>query len=70
MEGLLASHEALMGVLRELVTTCGNPKVARVVGDVLERREEQAMVMRALGAGVGLPAEERLVQGAFSKYEA
>jgi hypothetical protein len=37
---------------------------------VLERREEQVMVMRALGAGVGLPAEERLVQGVFSKYEA
>jgi hypothetical protein len=70
MEGLLASHEALMSVLGELVTTCGNPKVARVVADVLERREEQATVMRALGAGVGLPAEQRLVQGAFSKYEA
>jgi hypothetical protein len=70
MEGLLASHEALMGVLGELVATCGNPRVARVVADVLERREEQATVMRALGAGVGLPAEQRLVQGAFSKYEA
>jgi hypothetical protein len=70
MEGLLASHEALMGVLGELVTTCGNPRVARVVADVLERREEQATVMRALGAGVGLPAEQRLVQGVFSKYEA
>jgi hypothetical protein len=70
MEGLLASHEALMGVLGELVATCGNPKVARVVADVLERREEQATVMRALGAGVGLPAEQRLVQGSFSKYEA
>jgi len=70
MEGLLASHEALMNVLGELVATCADPKVVRVVGEVLERRQEQATVMRALGAGAGLPAEQRFVHGSFSKYEA
>ena len=69
MEGLLASHEALMGVLRELTTSCHDARVVKVVADVLDRRVEQATVMRALGAGIGLPAEQRLVQGAFSKYE-
>jgi hypothetical protein len=69
MEGLLASHEALMGVLREITTVCQDAKVVKLVSDVLERREEQATVMRALGAGIGLPAEQRLVQGALSKYE-
>jgi hypothetical protein len=70
MEGLLASHEALMSVLRELAADCPDVPLRRVAAQVLERREEQATVLRALGAGIGLPEEERLIQGGFSKYEA
>lgn len=68
MEGLLASHEALMSVLRQLAERADDPAVCRVVADVLDHRSEEAAVLRGLGAGHGLPAMERLVHGALSKY--
>ncbi|MBK6873109.1 MAG: hypothetical protein IPG94_17570 [Kineosporiaceae bacterium] len=68
MEGLLASHEALMSVLRQLAERADEPAIRRVVADVLDHRAEEAAVLRGLGAGHGLPAMERLVHGALSKY--
>ncbi len=69
IEGLLASHEALVRVLRQLATQAGDPRVQRIVADVLTRREEEATMLRALGAGTGLPAEQRLVHGNLPKYQ-
>jgi len=70
IEGLLASHEALMSVLRQLAARAVDPQVLHVVREVLDRREEEATVLRGMGAGHGLPAEERLVHGALLKYQA
>ena len=69
IEGLLASHEALVGVLRQLAAQQTDPRVHRTVTDVLTRREEESTMLRALGAGIGLPDEHRLVQGALPKYQ-
>jgi hypothetical protein len=69
IEGLLASHEALMGVLRQVVRRAGDPQVRHVARDVLDRREEEASTLRSLGAGQGLPAMERLVHGTLAKYQ-
>jgi hypothetical protein len=69
MEGLLASHEALMNVLRQLAATARDPQLRHTVADVLGRREEEATVLRALGAGQGVPDDARLVQGALPKYQ-
>ena len=70
IEGLLASHEALMGVLRQVAQRCTDPRVRYTTRTVLDRREEEATVLRALGAGQGLPQEVQLVQGALPKYQA
>ena len=70
IEGLLASHEALMGVLRQLAQRCPDRRVRYTTRTVLERREEEATVLRALGAGRGLPAHVQLVHGALPKYQA
>jgi hypothetical protein len=70
IEGLLASHEALMDVLRQLAQRCADPRVRYTVRTVLERREEEATVLRALGAGKGLPNEVQLVHGTLPKYQA
>lgn len=70
IEGLLASHEALMRVLRQLAQRCPDPQVGHTTRAVLERREEEATVLRGLGAGRGLPKEVRLVHGALPKYQA
>jgi hypothetical protein len=70
IEGLLVSHEALMRVLRQVVEACEDPQLRHTVGDVLDRREEEAAVLRALGAGHGVPALERLVHGALLKFQA
>jgi hypothetical protein len=70
VEGLLASHEALLEVLRQLATRTTDPHVRRIVCDVLDRREEEAAALRSLGAGHGLPAMERLVHGRLPKYQA
>lgn len=70
IEGLLASHEALMEVLRQLATRSPDPRLGYLSRSVLERREEQATVLRALGAGQGLPQEIKLVHGALPKYQA
>jgi hypothetical protein len=69
IEGLLASHEALVRVLRELAANAADPRVHRIVSDVLTRREEESTMLRALGAGSGLPAEQRLVHGNLPKYQ-
>ncbi|MBL8929560.1 MAG: hypothetical protein JNL54_05515 [Kineosporiaceae bacterium] len=68
IEGLLASHEALMSVLRQLADRADQPQIRHAVREVLDHRDEEAAVLRALGAGRGLPAMERLVHGALSKY--
>lgn len=70
IEGLLASHEALMSVLRQLAQRCPDPRVRYATRTVLERREEEATVLRALGAGRGLPQHVPLVHGALPKYQA
>lgn len=70
IEGLLASHEALMTVLRQLGARADDPHLQHVVREVLDRREEEATVLRGMGAGHGLPAHERLVHGSFRKYQA
>jgi hypothetical protein len=69
MEGLLASHEALVHVLRQLAGMPIDASLQRIVTDVLHRREEESTMLRTLGAGVGLPAEQRLVHGALPKYQ-
>ena len=70
IEGLLASHEALMDVLRQLAERCAEPRVCHTTRAVLDRREEEATVLRALGAGEGLPSHIQLVRGALPKYQA
>ncbi len=70
IEGLLASHEALMNVLRQVADRCTDPRVCHAAGAVLERREEEATVLRALGAGRGVPRDAQLVRGALPKYNA
>lgn len=70
IEGLLASHDALLDVLRQLVRRTTDPAIQHTVRDVLDRREEEATVLRGLGAGHGLPEVERLIHGALPKYQA
>lgn len=70
MEGLLASHEALLSVLRQAAAVPADPRVQRTVEEVLRHREEEVVVLRALGAGAGLPPQQRLVHGALPKYQA
>lgn len=70
IEGLLASHEALMDVLGQVSTRCSDPRISSTARAVLDRREEEATVLRALGAGAGLPDQVRFVQGALPKYQA
>jgi hypothetical protein len=70
IEGLLASHDAIMSVLRQLARRTDDPHILHTVRDVLDRREEEATVLRGLGAGQGLPDHERLVHGVLPKYQA
>jgi hypothetical protein len=65
VEGLLAGHEALTRVLREL-TEAGADDTAPwrpVVDNVLQRREEEMVLLRAVGAAGRLPADEGYVHG-------
>ncbi len=69
VEGLLASHEALINVLSQIVESRLDPTLVRPVIEVLARRTEEAQEMRGLGAGKGVPADVRFVHGALPKFQ-
>jgi hypothetical protein len=66
VEGMLAAHEALVGVLRQL-TRAGGDAQARpwlgLISTILSRREEQITLLRAVGAAGHLPEEQSYVHG-------
>lgn len=66
VEGMLAAHEALVTVLRQLVLAGGDegsrPWLA-LVNAILSRREEDMIFLRAVGAAGQLPREEAYVHG-------
>jgi hypothetical protein len=65
VEGLLAGHEALAQVLRQLTQASGVETAPwrPVVDNVLHRREEEMVLLRAVGAAGQLPADEVYVHG-------
>jgi hypothetical protein len=84
VEGLLASHEALVHVLRQIAGSAGSDAVPAcgaagdpagttpdddaepwqaVVRAVLDRREEEIVLLRAVGAVGRLPPEEAYLRG-------
>jgi hypothetical protein len=66
VESLLAGHEALVHVLRELDGAPGDDVThpwRGVVRDILSRREEEILLLRAVGACGRLPVEERYLRG-------
>ena len=66
VEGLLAGHEALVVVLRQLATAGGDEQDRpwlSLVDAILSRREEEMVLLRAVGAAGRLPAEEEYVRG-------
>jgi hypothetical protein len=66
VEGMLAGHEALVAVLRELASAerdeQARPWLA-LIDSILSRREEEMVLLRAIGAAGRLPAEEAYVRG-------
>jgi hypothetical protein len=66
VESLLAGHEALVHVLRQLSDACGHDDEEAwgpAVAAILARREEEILLLRAVGACGSLPAEERYMRG-------
>lgn len=66
VEGMLASHQALVGVLRELCRDAGDPASRpwlAVIEDILSRREDEMVLLRAVGAAGRLPSDEAYVHG-------
>jgi hypothetical protein len=64
VEGLLAGHEALTRVLRELTEADRDHAAWRqVVDSILTRREEEMVLLRAVGAAGELPGEENYMHG-------
>lgn len=69
VESLLAGHEALVRVLRQLdeAPSAGEPDGGApwrgAVREVLARREEEMVLLRAVGACGDLPADERYRRG-------
>jgi hypothetical protein len=69
VEGLLAGHEALVRVLRQLSCAGGAAEDgstrpwAPVIDAILTRREEEMVLLRAVGAAGRLPCEEAYVHG-------
>src|SRR4051794_13018747 len=96
VEGLLAGHEALVSVLRQIAGANPAPTGAevnagagatagadpagtdqagdvaadswhRVVTGILDRREQEMVLLRAIGAQGDLPSEEHYIRGALPK---
>jgi hypothetical protein len=66
VEGLLAGHEALVRVLRQLATAGGDEQTRpwlTLINAILSRREEEMVLLRAVGAVGQLPHEEGYVHG-------
>jgi hypothetical protein len=66
VEGMLAGHEALVDVLRQLVTAGGDERTRpwlALINAILSRREEEMVLLRAIGAAGRLPQEESYVHG-------
>jgi hypothetical protein len=69
VESLLAGHEALVGVLRQLADATAEGEPAEppswrgAVRGILSRREEEILLLRAVGAVGDVPADERYVHG-------
>jgi hypothetical protein len=84
VEGLLAGHQALVDVLRQIADSAGAGDTSdehasepagqgcaggdaepwqAVVRAVLDRREEEILLLRAVGAVGDLPSEERYLRG-------
>jgi hypothetical protein len=69
VESLLAGHEALVGVLRQLADATAEGEPAEppswrgAVQGILSRREEEILLLRAVGAVGDVPADERYVHG-------
>jgi hypothetical protein len=66
VEGLLAAHEAQVAVLRQLAGSGGDEQTRpwlTLVNSILSRREEEMIVLRAVGAAGRLPVEEIYVHG-------
>jgi len=89
VEGLLAGHQALVSVLRQIAGANPAPTGAdradadradadqlgdvaadswhRVVTGILDRREQEMVLLRAIGAQGDLPSEERYIRGVLPK---
>ena len=66
VESLLAGHEALVRVLRQLADAPGDDEVhawRAAVRGILSRREEEILLLRAVGACGRVPADERYMRG-------
>lgn len=66
VEGMLAAHEVQVRILRELADAGGDPNTRPwlpLVAEILGRREEEMLLLRAVGAAGNLPAEEGYVRG-------
>jgi hypothetical protein len=66
VEGMLAGHEALVTVLRQLVTVGGDEQTRpwlALINAILSRREEEMALLRAVGAAGRLPQDESYVHG-------
>ena len=72
VESLLAGHEALVRVLRQLADAAeaavaadaaGSPEWRGAVTGILARREEEILLLRAVGACGQVPADERYLRG-------
>jgi hypothetical protein len=66
VEGMLAAHEALVGVLRQLTRAGGDEQTRpwlALINTILVRREEEMALLRAVGAIGQLPDEESYVRG-------
>jgi hypothetical protein len=71
VEGMLAAQEALANVLRQLVRAGGDPDSRPwlpLVDQILRRREEEILLLRAVGAAGRLPSEEQYVHGCPPRY--
>jgi hypothetical protein len=65
VESLLAGNEALVHVLRQLADVCddGGHGWGATVQGILSRREEEILLLRAVGASGRLPVEEQYMRG-------
>ncbi|HEY6793606.1 MAG TPA: hypothetical protein VI248_02870, partial [Kineosporiaceae bacterium] len=65
VESLLAGHEALVRVLRQLADAPGDDSETwrSAVRGILSRREEEILLLRAVGASGRLPVDEQYIRG-------